>query len=151
MTLPGLDADRQLALEISRHHRRPVRIDAFAHFHRGAAGREELVAELRLARGQRGLPVVAAVDDEHAHRHAEARERVADLRLHVDRPAHEAVVFERREALVGHEFDLRDQVLAGMRLEHAEVRRVAQLELPLRSGCLRADRGQQRPRPRNAT
>ena len=94
-----LDADRQFALEVSRHHRGPARIHAFAHFHRRAAGGQELVAELRLARGQRGLPVVAAVDDEHAHGHAEARQRFADLRLHVDRPAHESVVFERGESL----------------------------------------------------
>ena len=57
------------------------------------------------------------------------RERLADALLHLHRAAHEAVVLERGESLVGHEFELRDGVRAGVLLEHAEMRRVAQLEL----------------------
>ncbi len=38
------------------------------------------------------------------------RQRLADLLLHVDGPAHEAVVLERREALVGHEVELGDEI-----------------------------------------
>jgi hypothetical protein len=66
--------------------------------------------ELGLAGGQRCLPVVAAIDDEHAHGHAKAGERLADALLHLDRAAHEAVVFERGETLCGHVFELRDRV-----------------------------------------
>ncbi len=74
----------------------------------------------------------------------QARQRFANLHLHVDRPAHQAIVFECRESLRGHEFELRDEVIAGMRLEHAEVRCVAQLEFALWGGCLRAGRAHQR-------
>ena len=65
------------------------------------------------------------------------------LRLHLDRPTHEPVVFERGEPLRGHELELGHQIFAGMRLEHAEVRRVAQLEFAFRGGCLRGDRAHQ--------
>src|SRR5690606_20766598 len=82
----------------------------------------------RLAGRQRRLPVVAGVDHEDAHRHAELVERAADGFLDVDRPLHQPVVLERGEAGVGHEPELIEEIPAGRMSEHPEMRRVLQAE-----------------------
>ena len=123
-----LHVDRQPPIEVARHDRHPLGVAALGDVDRRRARLDEVAGVLRLAAGEVGAVVAAGLDHEHAHRDAELGHQVAHLLLQLRGPAHHPVVLERREALVGHEAQLIERVLPRRVREHAEVRRVLQLE-----------------------
>jgi hypothetical protein len=143
-------------VHVARHYGHPSRPGTRSHVHRRAHFRKEPIARGGVARGERRLAPIDRVRDEHSHPHPQSREGTPHTFLLRRGPGPHLVVLDGGEALRPEELELRHQVVAGVRAEHAEMRRVAEAERARRSrpsrgrpgrcrsgrGCRRNTRGE---------
>ncbi len=128
-----LVVDFHLLADAAGSDQRPLGVGSLGDLDGPFHGVDDLILELLVLRDERGFAEFG-VRDERSQGHAEPVHFLGDLLLEFRRPARQAVVEHGGEALVGHELDLVDRVVAGVGPEGAEARRVLELELLRRLG-----------------